>query len=349
MSSNILTLETICTMVWKRNSVTIILPIRNEEAHIANTLHQLIEQQHDDIDVEILVADGRSTDRTKEIVADFAKENPSIKLFDNPGQLSSTARNVGLKHATGNYIVIIDGHCEIRCRTYFVDLVSAFERTEADCLGRPQPLAVTEATVFQQSVAAARNSVFGHHPDSLVYSDQEEKVPALSVAVAYRKEVFEKLGGFDSRFDACEDCEMNHRIDQTDFQCYSIPSLAVHYRPRADIPGLFKQLSRYGRGRTRLARKHPKSLSFASIIPALFLIGLLAGPIICWLIPIFWYVYGSTLLIYVILACFFSFRAALQLESKSIFFRLPLIFFVIHIGSGWGLLAEFLFGRKVRI
>ena len=331
-----------------KTKVSVVVPIRNEEAHIEDTLRMLLDQEQDGLDVEILVADGRSTDRTREIVEGLSQQHPQIKLFDNPDRLSSAARNVGVRNSTGDYIVVIDGHCEIRSRSYFVDLVSAFERTGADCLGRPQPLDISDATLFQKAVASARNSPFGHHPDSFIYSDQEQEVPALSVAVAYRKEVFDKVGLFDAKFDACEDCEMNHRIDQAGLKCFLIPQLTVHYKPRTSLSGLFKQLSRYGRGRVRLARKHSESLSLSSLIPALFIVGLVTGPLVSFFVPVLWFVYGGVLALYVLLALGYSLKASIDSGNVSTLFWLPPIFLTIHLASGWGILAEFLISNQPR-
>ena len=174
--------------------ISVVVPIRNEAAHIESTLRQLLDQQQPARAVEILVADGRSTDRTRAIVQQLANEQPQIRLLDNPGQLSSAARNVCINASSGKYIVIIDGHCEIPSRRYFLDLISAFERTGADCLGRPQPLKVANATALQRAIAVGRDSRLGHHPSSFIYSQQELKVPAISVAVAYRREVFARVG-----------------------------------------------------------------------------------------------------------------------------------------------------------
>ncbi len=324
-----------------RPVVTVVMPIRNEEAHIEEALRQLLDQQPSAIEVEILVADGRSTDRTREVVQRVAREHPCIRLFDNPGRLSSAARNVGIENATGDYIVVIDGHCEIPSRTYFTDLVEAFERTGADCLGRPQPLNVTNASRLQQAIAAARNSPLGHHPGSYIYSDREMRVPAISVAVAYRRHVFDRVGLFDVDFDACEDCELNHRIDKAGMSCFLVPQLAVQYRPRNSLQGLFKQLTRYGRGRIRLARKHPDSLSLSTVLPALFVLGLVTGPLVCLLVPTGWYVYWGTIVAYLVLVLAFSIRAAVRVKKPGLAAFLPVVFLVVHVASGWGVLREF--------
>ena len=216
-------------------SVTVIVPVRNEERHIASTLDQLLDQRQDGIAVEILVMDGRSTDSTRDIVAGYEQRYPQVRLLDNPGLFSSSARNIAIDQSQGDYLVVIDGHCEIPSRTYLQDLVSAFQRTRADCLGRPQPLDVSRATTLQKAIAAARSSPLGHHPASYIYSAEELEVPAGSVAVAYRRNVFDRVGKFDPNFDACEDYELNHRIDQAGMKCYLVPSLAVQYHPRESL------------------------------------------------------------------------------------------------------------------
>src|SRR5205807_3917934 len=128
-----------------------------------------------------------------------------VRLYRNPRQLSSAARNIGVCQARGDLLVIIDGHCYLQSQSYLRDLAEAFARSEADCLGRPQPLDVSGASLLQKAIAVARSSWLGHHPRSWVYSSEEKFVPPQSVGVAYRRSVFEKVGLFDESFDACED------------------------------------------------------------------------------------------------------------------------------------------------
>jgi succinoglycan biosynthesis protein ExoA len=286
------------------------------------------------------VADGRSTDRTREIVGELAGKHSQVRLLDNPDRLSSAARNIGIENSCGDFVVIIDGHCEIPTRTYLVDMVSAFERTGADCLGRPQPLDVTDASRLQKAIAMARSSPLGHHPDSFIYSDREVAVPAISVAVAYRRDVFERVGMFDPRFDACEDCELNHRIDQAGLSCFLVPELAIRYQPRNSLTGLFRQLTRYGRGRVRMARKHASSLSVTSILPALFLLGLVFGPVVCYFVPLLWWFYFGVIATYAVTVLAFSLRAAISGSDYVSALWLPAVFPVIHLGSGWGVIRE---------
>ena len=153
-----------------RPFITVVVPVRNEARFIERTLARLAEQDYDAGRFEIIVVDGQSADGTPERVARFAEGHGNVRLFANPRRLGSTARNVALRHARGDVVVIVDGHCELDDRRYLAKLASAFERSGADCVGRPQPLDVSGASRLQRAIAAARGSWLGHHPDSHVYS-----------------------------------------------------------------------------------------------------------------------------------------------------------------------------------
>jgi succinoglycan biosynthesis protein ExoA len=271
----------------------------------------------------------------------MAAVHPQVRVFDNPGRLSSAARNVGLATARGELIVVVDGHCELDGRDYLAQVAAAFRRSGADCLGRPQPLDVTGATTLQRAIAAARSSWLGHHPDSFIYTDAERFVPAKSVAVAYRREVFDRVGGFDERFDACEDVELNHRVDRVGLRCFFTPAVRVRYFPRSSLAGLFRQMARYGRGRGRLLRKHPETFSPCGFIPAVWLAGLLAGPLLALACPMLWWVYGGAIAVY--LAAVLATSAAIVARRRELRLLgwLPLVFPTVHAGAGWGVLAEF--------
>src|SRR5205085_3108463 len=104
-------------------------------------------------------------------------------------------------------VLLVDGHCELQSRDYLRTLVNLFQRHGVESVGRPQPLEIPGATPLQRTIAAARRSRLGHNPGSHIYSADGGLVPPQSVAIAYRREVFERVGRFDESFDACEDVE----------------------------------------------------------------------------------------------------------------------------------------------
>jgi succinoglycan biosynthesis protein ExoA len=323
-------------------SVTVIVPVRNESRAIARTLERLCQQNCPPGSVEILVIDGRSTDDTRQIVLKMAKSDNRIRLIDNPLRWSSAARNLGIRESRGEVVLVVDGHCEIPDSNYLARVSQAFEQSGADCLGRPQPLDVSRATPLQEAIAAARNSPLGHHPDSHIYSKEPGFVPAHSVAVAYRRDVFDRVGMFDESFDACEDVELNHRVDRAGLRCFFTPEILIRYEPRNSLRGLFRQLVRYGRGRVRLARKHPDTLSPKTLVPALFVAGLPAGLALAFVSKWLGWIYVTTLVLYTIIVLVSSVAAARSMKQKKAIPALPLIFLMIHLASGAGQWMEFL-------
>lgn len=316
-------------------AITVVLPVRNEAAHIGDVLADLRAQDLDPAEVEILVVDGRSTDATRERVGAIAAEDPRVRLLDNPVQLSSGARAVGAAAARGRYVAYVDGHCRIPSRTLLSDMLALFESSGADCLARPQPLVAGEGGVLARAIAAARHSPFGHSTRSEIFGATEGPVSPVSSGAMYRRTVFEQIGNFDTAFDACEDVEFNYRVEAAGLRSWSSPRLAVAYEPRGSFRGLWKQMLRYGLGRARLHRKHPAAFSVESLIPAGFVLGLPVLAAASWLgFPLAWIPLGLYGL-YVLLALLFAARAA----STAGWILLPLIacaFPVLHAGLGCG-------------
>ena len=328
--------------------ISVVIPVRNESKYIAEVLDRLLAQDYDPQHFEILVVDGLSEDDTKMVVGRYVSEHENIRLLDNPKRLSSGARNVGIENARGDVVLIVDGHCLIDNPQMLRNVDAAFEKSGADCLGRPQPLELSHATATQLAIATGRRSPLGHHADSFVFSDTAQFVPAISTAIAYRKELFQKIGLFDERFDACEDVELNYRIDQSGARCYFDPSVAVRYVPRGTISGLFYQMSRYGRGRIRLWRKHRETFTLKSFASAFFMVGVVLGVPLCFVYPALLWTYLSVIGFYLLVVFTETLRGTLAARRPGFVFLLPLVFCAIHFGAGYGVLREFFFGQKIK-
>jgi cellulose synthase/poly-beta-1,6-N-acetylglucosamine synthase-like glycosyltransferase len=164
--------------------------------------------------------------------------------------------------------------------------------------------------------------------------------PSSSGAL-YRRTVFERIGYYDERFDACEDVEFNHRVLEAGLSSYLSPRLAVFYQPRPSVSGLWRQMVRYGRGRFQLIRKHPCAFSLSQLIPAGLLIWLIVGGIAALLSVKFapYYLGGVTIYVAAILGfsialgCRYGWRHLLQA---------PYVYLVIHFGLAIGFLTELL-------
>lgn len=326
--------------------ISVVVPIRNEEKFIGKTLDGLVGQDYPSDAFEVIVVDGDSTDATRREVKPFAERHPHVHLLSNPKRWASAARNVGVDAAIGDVVIIVDGHCQFLDNQYLKSIERAFKRHDVDCLGRPQPLDVKGGSVLQQAIALARSSRLGHHPDSFIYTDREQTVPAHSVGVAYRKSVFELIGKFDENFDACEDVEFNQRVDDAGLHCVLAPSISLRYYPRSSLRGLFRQMARYGRGRVRLFRKHENTFSLKSLVPACFLAFLLVGLVPAILLPILQLPYLGVIVLYAAVVAGFSVALAIKSRDLRMVLWLPVVFGVIHFGAGNGALQELIFGKS---
>lgn len=333
--------------------ITICMPVRNEERSVGNTLGELLKQDYPIDRYEIIVADGESVDRTREIVQKIAKKNPQIILMSNPRRLPSSGRNVGFRNGKGDIFLVIDGHCEIDNNFLLQNIVTCFEKSGAQCLGRPQPLDPSCISKFQKAVALARGSRIGHSGDSFIYSNYEGYVSPVSHGAVYKREILDKVGYVDEAFDACEDVDFNYRVKKAGFATYMSPQLAIKYYPRKNLRDLFKQMVRYGEGRFSFIKKHPEAFTLEILIPPLFVIGIFLIQIVLLLTLISELSIFNLILFFLIVVYSFYFLFILA-ESLRIginssffsFFYLPTIFFTIHSGLGWGFLKKILFKMR---
>jgi capsular exopolysaccharide synthesis family protein len=318
--------------------ITIVMPVRNEEIHIKSTLKSLLNQDYPRDRFEIIVADGMSTDQTRDIVTDFSKKYPNAILLDNPKRLSSAGRNVGFRQGRGDVFMVVDGHCYIPTDQILHNIAVSLDKSGAECLGRPQPLDPPGINQFQKSVALARASRFGHGGNSLIFSEAEGYVSPVSNGAIYRKEVFEKVGYVDESFDACEDVEFNFRVEEAGIKTYMSPSLTIKYYPRETLSALFQQMKRYGVGRFRLIEKHSGAFSINTLIPSAFMGGMILAPLLSLIAPIFFLAFGIIYGFYFLVSLCTSIGIAYKHGFRYLRHLIP-IFLTIHAGLGWGFLT----------
>lgn len=318
--------------------IAIVMPVLNEERFIGQTLEQIYMQDYPMDKVEVIVADGGSTDRTRTIVESFRNRFGSLKLLDNPPRRPSSGRNIGIKNSSAPYIMILDGHTFLPSKTLLSDMVTIFKETGAKCLCRPQPLTPPDLTEFEKSVAFCRGSTLGHKPGSEIFSDIEGEIDPTSSGAMYERSVFDQIGYLDESFDACEDVDFNYRVRQAELKSYISPKLMVFYYPRSSPVGLWRQMFRYGKGRFLFSRKHnifSLVQSLAAIGTAFLSLLLLLSLVSSHAASLFQTLVG----LYLLLVVFFSAYLMQKKGHLECLLYGPLIFPVIHFGLGFGFLS----------
>lgn len=260
--------------------VTIAMPAYNEEAYIEACIASVQAQDYPSELVEIVVADGRSTDRTRAILARLAADDPRIRVVDNPARLQAAGLGLIVKQARGDVIVRMDVHAAY-APDYVRTCVETLARTGADNVGGAQR--ARARTRFQRALCAALESPLGVGGAKYRSSEAEGFVDTVFLG-AFRRRVFETVGLWDPRAITNEDAELNQRILDSGGQIFLSRDIVVHYYPRETFGQLARQYFKYGRGRARTLLKLGALPTWRPLAP----FALVAGAAALVLMPPLW-------------------------------------------------------------
>ncbi len=318
----------------KLPSVTVIMPIRNESTYIERSLLTVLDQDYPLDKVEILVVDGMSDDETRDIVANLASKHPQhvIRILDNPTHIVPPALNIGLLHAQGDIIIRVDGHCEIPLN-YIRKCVKLLHETNADNVGGMQ-WSVGE-NKFARAVSLATRSPFGVGNAKFRYATKSGWVDTVYLGT-YRREVFDRIGGFDEELMRNQDDEFNFRLLQSGGKIWLDTSLKVQYYSRSSLRKLWKQYFQYGLYKVSVIQKRGAVSSVRHLVPAFFVLFLVGSILIALLRgQMQWTL--AVIVPYALINLVASVCAAK--EDWKISYLLPQIFITLHLAYGTGFLA----------
>jgi cellulose synthase/poly-beta-1,6-N-acetylglucosamine synthase-like glycosyltransferase len=324
--------------------VSVIIAMRNEEAFIGKCLTSLAEQGYPAELLEVLVIDGRSTDRSREIVSAMKAELPNLRLLDNEKKIAPVAFNIGLNDSRGEILTIISAHCYL-APDYISRCVEYLAKTGAESVGGP--IESIGETRTAKAIALSMSSPFGVGDALFRYSQREQYVDTLAFG-AYRREVFDRVGLFDEELVGNEDDEFNYRLRRHGGKLFLTPAIKSFYYSRASLRDLWKQYFQYGFGKVRVVQRHPTLTRIRHFIPAVFVASLIVTALFTLFRPpfvlLFIFIMGS----YLLLSLLFSLRIALE-KGWQYLPILPLAFACLHIAYGTGFLmglVYFLLGKR---
>jgi succinoglycan biosynthesis protein ExoA len=243
-----------------------VIPCLNEEGHIESVVAGLLAEA-DRLNLGIVVADGGSTDNSREIVNRLAQRDRRVVLMDNPMRIQAAGINAAVRRYgdEAQFLLRVDAHANYPDR-YCEHLLKVQARTQADSV--VVSMRTKGRTCFQRAAAAAQNSMLGNggsaHRNDTGSCWVDHGHHALMTIGAFRA-----VGGYDETFSHNEDAELDARLT------------------------LFRQYFNIGRGRARNLLRHrrntkPRHLVLAVVAPAvcLFLLapldGILALPALAW-------------------------------------------------------------------
>ena len=316
----------------------VVIPTLNEIAHIGGLLAHLLAEPPEVVGA-ILVADGGSEDGTRAVVRRVAAKDRRVRLIANPDRIQAAGVNRAVAKADRHFgvIVRVDAHA-LYPAGYVGKLLKAMESSEADSV--VVRLDTVGRTPFQRAVAAAQNSRVGTggsaHRMGRVSGFVEHGHHA-----AFRRSLFEQAGGYDERFEANEDAELDARIRALGGRIWLDVGIPVIYFPRSTLTALARQYWRYGSGRARTYRKHGERLRLRQMLPPVVLLAVTLGLLLAPFAP-------ATLLLPV--AYFGALTVsgvalAIGQRSASVLWAIPALA-AMHFAWGAGFLRRMLVGNR---
>jgi len=331
--------------------ISIIIPCRNEEEFIAKCLDSIVNNDYSKENLEILVVDGMSQDRTRQVVDEYIKQFPFIKLIDNPKKIIPSALNLGIKNAKGEVIMRMDAHATYE-KDYISKCVNYMKKYEADNVGGKMITISGNDGLVSKAIVLVLSHRFGVGDSYFRIGTKEPKFVDTVPFGCYKKEVFEKIGLFNESLVRNQDIEFNLRLKKAGGKILLVPDIVSYYYARSNLKSLFMQ--NFGNGLWVIySNRFAKApFSWRHLIPFIFVLSLLGSLFL----SIFWkpflYLFLIIILTYLTANVFFSLSISIKNGIK-LFPFIVISFFVLHfsygLGSLCGLMKLIALSSKIRI
>ena len=310
-------------------AISVILPVLNEEPHLAESVSAILSQDYVG-PLEIILALGPSSDQTNVIAESLAQRDSRIKLVMNPTGKTAAGLNLAIAASNSPVIIRVDGHAKIPSN-YLSLAVSILRESGAVNVGGV--MAAEGVTKFEIAVARAMRSPLGVGSSRFHTGGKAGEVDTVYLG-AFRREAINSVGGFDERYTRAQDWELNHRLRKNGGKIYFDPRLQVTYRPRPNLRKLAKQYFQYGRWRRVVSRSHPGTVNFRYLAPPFTLIGTLTSLILGLLLHSIFFLPAA------VYGIFMFISSILIAKSFREFFSLLSIIPTMHFAWGAGFITS---------
>ncbi|HEY3416476.1 MAG TPA: glycosyltransferase family 2 protein, partial [Armatimonadota bacterium] len=296
---------------------------------------------------EIIIADGMSTDNTREEITRVADGSPvSICVVDNPRRITPIALNLALIRARGDVIIRVDAHAEYG-EDYVTRCVRVLDEQRADNVGGPVITLPGADTPMARAIALATAHPFGVGNSHFRTMREAREVDTVPFG-CFRLRVFQQVGLFDERLARNQDYELNGRIRQAGGRIFLDPRLESTYYNRPSLRALLRQAWANGFWNAMTHYLHPYSLCLRHELPVAFALGAVLAvlsalwaiiaplpPVLQWVAPVLWGAYLLYVLLDVLVATSLAARGGLRLWP-ALLAVFPSFHFVYGAGIAWG-------------
>lgn len=331
-------------------AISVIVPCYNEEKTIQKLLEAIYAQTTPHQELEIVIADGMSTDRTRERVGEFQVLHPelAIRIVDNPQRNIPSGLNQAIRAATGEFLVRLDAHSAPQ-PDYVQRCIEALQKGKGDNVGGRWDIQPGAQRWPAQAIAAAAAHPLGVGDAHYRYTEVAQQVDTVPFG-AYRRSLIDRIGLYDETLLTNEDYEFNVRIRQAGGTIWLDPAIRSQYFARATFSDLARQYWRYGYWKARMLRRYPRTMRWRQAAPLALVLSLSGlGLMALFFAPARW-LFMIELLFYTGVLSVVGLQAALKARGASFTNRLELIFGVplaiaiMHLSWGsaflWSLMRQ---------
>ena len=325
-------------------SVSIIIPCYNEQTTICNLLEAIYAQTFPRKDLELIIADGMSTDGTRAEIAAFVHSHSDlyVSVVDNTKRYIPAGLNRALKETHGDIILRLDAHSE-PYPNYIERCVADLEAGLGENVGGVWEIRPPTKSWVAESIAYA-----AAHPlavGNALYRHTHKSAEVDTVPFgAFKRELLSLVGFFDETLLTNEDYEFNARIRKSGGKVWLDPSIRSIYISRATLPGLGKQYFRYGYWKWVMLRRYPSTVRLRQALPPLFVFSLLALIITGFFLPLFWVLLAAEVIVYALTLFMVGLMTAFKYKKWPLVFGMPLAISSMHVSWGAGFLWSMIGG-----
>jgi glycosyltransferase involved in cell wall biosynthesis len=312
--------------------ISVICPVYNEEKYIGGCIESLMKQDFTWDESEIILVDGFSSDRTRQIIEEYIEKYPFIKLLDNPRKITPVSLNIAIRAAQNDIIFRIDAHTTYP-PSYFSVLSKHLIELNADNVGGICRTLPGGKGLVPECIAKVMSSVFGMGNSYFrIGASKIMKVDTVPFG-CFRREVFDRIGFFDEELIRNQDDEFNGRIIKNGGKIYLIPDVVIDYYARDKVSKLSQMFYQYGLFKPLVNKKLGSSATVRQFFPLLFVLLIIAALIFLTFNLPFYEVLLAGLGLYLILSISFAVKEGDTMNQSLI---IPVLYFILHVSYGWG-------------
>lgn len=325
--------------------VAIVIPTLNEERFISRCLNSIIKQTYEFEKMDVMIIDGGSNDKTKDIVAEYQKSHQNIRFIENKKKIQSVAFNIGFKKSTAPYIIRLDAHAEYDSKYISLCIENLKQDEKRGNVGGRCNILPFNQSLWAQTNAILNHSRFGIGGAAFRVSKEAHNTDSVPFG-AFPRKIIEKIGGMREDLPRGEDNEYNSRIRKAGYKIFFDPNIISSYFARPTLGASCKQMYANGNSIGYLYYIDREAIGIRHLVPLLFVVSDLFSIIISVLWSPFCYVFCGGLALYIIADAIASIMGA----KENVKCTLPLfiLFFCVHVSYGMGTIAGLIKGLKTK-